>query len=257
MTVEAHTVPGSQRYPARTAEELGQAFSRAEQHTRLVTILRKALPALSVIVIAGYFISSGLSVTVDGVTASITGVEINNGKLRMVNPKLKGADTKNGPYLITADYADQDIKNPKIMELHSIKAEVTNPSGGWSRMRAIRGVFNSQAERLVLKDDIRIATSSGVTGKLTQASLDMKGQIVRTHVPVAFDLPNGTVRANAMTLYSAKHIVVFRGKVAVHLDKVQQGAVANVKPAPAPGAKAEPQTVSDEGESVPLRRNPP
>lgn len=260
MTVAAQTIPSSRRYPTRTAAEVDRAFGRAARHSQHVTILRKALPALAVVVIAGYFISSGLSVTVDGVTASIDGMEIKDGKLRMVNPKLKGADKKNGPYLITADFADQHIKNPKIMDLHAINAEVSNPSGGWSRMKAIRGTLNSASERLVLRDDIRIATSSGVDGTLTQASLDMKNQIVRSHVPVSFNLPNGTVRAKAMTLYSGKKIIVFRGKVKVHLDKPQTDATADGKPAAAQPAaqeaKAEPTPASDDTNAVPLRRDP-
>ncbi len=77
---------------------------------------------------AAYFISSRLSMTVGGVTASIDGVQVNNGNLRMVNPKLKGADQKHGSYIIGAEYADQDVKTPKIIQLHAIKAELNNPS---------------------------------------------------------------------------------------------------------------------------------
>ena len=152
---------------------------------------------------AAYFISSRLSVTVGGVTASVSGVEVKDGNLRMVNPTLKGVDKKNGAYVISADYADQDMKNPKLIRLHAIKAELTTDQKGWSRVQAVRGLFNSEAERLIMQDDIRVSTSSGVTGKLTNASLETKSQTLRSHQPVAFDLPNGTVRANALTLHSA------------------------------------------------------
>jgi hypothetical protein len=70
-----------------------------------------------------------------------------------------------------------------------------------------------------MQDDIRVSTSSGVTGKLTQASLDTKGQILRSHQPVAFDLPNGIVRARALTLHSAEKTLLFRGNVHVHITK--------------------------------------
>jgi len=222
MAIEANIVPGSQRYRVRKAEERVRAFAKAERHTRLVAILRKVLPVFAVLVLASYFISTRLSVTVGDLTASVGGIEVADGNLRMINPKLKGADKKNGHYVIGADYADQDIKNPKVIKLHAIKAELSAPDGGWSRMDATRGIYDSKAERLVMQDRITIATSSGITGKLKHASLDTKNQVLRSHQPVSFILPNGTVRASALTLQSAEHTLTFRGKVKVHIVKAEQ-----------------------------------
>jgi len=221
MTIEANVVPGSQRYLVRTAEERVRAFTSAERHTRLVAILRKGLPVFAVLVLVSYFISSqlGVSVSVGDLTASIDGIEIADGNLRMVNPKLKGADKKNGQYVIGADYADQDVRNPKIIKLHVIKAELSSPDGGWSRMDSTRGVFDSTAERLVMQEKINIATSSGITGELMHATLDTKTQTLRSHRPVFFLLTGGSVRANALTFRSAEKTLTFRGKVLVHIDK--------------------------------------
>ena len=137
-------VPGGRRYRVRTAEERVRAFAKAERHSRVVAILRKALPVIAVAVLASYFISTRLSVTVGDVTASISGIEVNDGNLRMTNPKLEGSDKKNGKYLISADYADQDMKNPKVIKLHAIKADLTAADGGWSRMEAVRGVYQQR-----------------------------------------------------------------------------------------------------------------
>jgi lipopolysaccharide export system protein LptC len=220
MTVEANLIPTGRRYRVRSVEERTRAFASAERHTRLVRILRRALPILAVLVLACYFISTRLSVTVGDVTASISGIEVADGNLRMVNPKLKGAD-KNGAYIIGADYADQEVKNPNIIKLHAIKADVTSRDGGWSHMEAVRGVFDSKIERLVMREKITLATSSGVNGLLKNASLDTKTQTLRTHEPVIFVLSNGSVKANAMTFESGKHTLTFRGKVLVHLIKPQ------------------------------------
>jgi lipopolysaccharide export system protein LptC len=219
MAIEANIVPGSQRYRIRTGEERARAFTKAERHSRIVAILRKVLPVVALLVLASYFISTQLSVNVGDLTASIDGIEMADGNLRMTNPKLKGADKKNGQYVIGADYADQDIKSPNVIKLHAIKADIAAPDGGWSRMEAIRGVYDSKIERLVMQDRITVATSSGVTGELIHASLDTKNQILRSHRPVSFVLTNGTVKANALTLRSAAHTLTFRGKVRVHIVK--------------------------------------
>jgi lipopolysaccharide export system protein LptC len=237
MSIEANVVPGGSRYRLRTVEERELAFLAAERHTRFVRFLRKTLPVLALLVLAAYFISTQFSVKVGvgDMTASIDGIEVSGGNLRMVNPKLKGTDKRNGAYIVSAAYADQDIKNPKIVKLNTLKAELSNPSGNWSRMNATRGVFDSTAERLVMQEKIAIATSSGVTGELTHATLDMKTQTLRSHRPVYFKTTGGTVRANALTFRSADSTLTFRGKVHVHLTRDQAKAPKPASPAlPAP-----------------------
>ena len=250
MAIEANIIPGSQRYRLRSADERVRLFTKAERHSRLVAILRKALPVFAVLVLASYFISTRLSVNVGDLTASIDGVEVADGNLRMTNPKLKGADKKNGQYVIGADYADQDMKSPNIIKLHAIKAELSAADGGWSRMNAVRGVYDSKIERLVMQEKITLATSTGVTGELKNASLDTKNQILRSHQPVSFVLPNGTITSRALTLQSADHTLTFRGKVKVHVGRTPKDAAKAADQAPsAPalppmpqGAEATPET---------------
>jgi len=245
MAFEANLAAAA-HHRAHTATERERAFRSADRHSRIVYILRRALPVVALLVLAAYFISTRLSVTVGDVTASIDGMEVADGNLRMLNPTLKGADEKNGNYIVKADYADQDVKNPNLIKLHAIKADVTNPSGGWSRMRAVRGKFDSKTERLIMKDRITIATSAGVTGELKYATLDMPTQTLRSHNPVFFKLTNGTVRANAMTLRSSEHTIVFRGKVAVQFSRPKPP----VKPAAnvdAPPSQSSPQVSETNG----------
>jgi len=239
MALEANLVPAGRRYRVRTPEERARAFLSAERHSRVVRILRRVLPALAITVLAAYFISTRLNVSVGDVTASVDGMQIKDGNLRMLNPTLKGADKKNGKYVVNAEYADQDIKNPSIVKLHAIKADLSTASGGWSRMKAVRGVFDTKAERLILQDHITLATSGGVTGELKSASIDMKTNTMRSHRPVSFVLSNGTVRANALTFRSEENTLVFRGQVAVHLNKTK----GDGKPQP----KAAPQPVKQQG----------
>jgi lipopolysaccharide export system protein LptC len=226
MAVEATLGSAGQRYRVRTVVEGERAFRSAARHSRYVAILRKVLPVFAVVVLAGYFISSRMSVTVGDVTASISGVQVTDGALRMTNPKFQGTDKKNGAYVISAEYADQDLKNTKIIRLHAIKADLSAPTGSWSRMNAVRGVYNSDVDKLVMLDKITVATSSGVTGELTYASLDTKDQTLRAHQRVHFELTNGTVKANALTFSSADHVLTFRGNVRVHIIKPEQEAAA-------------------------------
>lgn len=240
MAYEANLVGGGRHHTVRSADERERAFLSAERHSRIVHILRRALPVVAILVLAAYFVSTRMSVTVGDLTASIDGMEIADGNLRMLNPTLKGADKKNGDYVIKAEYADQEVKNPNLIKLHAITADVSNPSGGWSKMKAVRGKFDSKTERLLMKDRITIETSAGVTGELSYATLDMATQTLRSHNPVSFKLTNGTVRANALTLRSRENTLIFRGKVAVHLIGKKKAAASTGSQAAAPSEPAAP-----------------
>ena len=266
MTFEAQLVPGNARYRVRSAEEDARAFREAARHSRIVQVLRKALPIMAVVVFAGYFISTRLSVTVGGVTASVNGIEVKDGNLRMVKPTLKGVDKKKGAYVISAEYADQDMKNPKLVRLHAISANVNSSGDDWSRVNAIRGLFNSESERLALQDDIRVATSSGLDGKLTFATIEMNNQIIRSHRPVVFNMPGAILHANALTLRSSESTLVFRGKVRLHIDQTKKNdgkpaatahneppkISAPQEPAREPASAAEPDSIS-----IPVMPSPP
>jgi len=245
MAYEANLGTRGRHYVVRTPEERQRAFRSARRHSFLVSFLRRVLPVLALLVLAAYFISTRMNVTVGDFTASIDGMEVVDGNLRMLNPTLEGADKKNGKYVVKAEYADQDITSPDIIKLHAIKADMDDPTGGWSKMQAVRGVFDNTAERLIMKDRITVATSSGITGELKYATMDMATQTLRSHSPVFFELNNGnaTVRANAMTLRSKEKIITFRGKVAVHLEPKKVGATAK-KPTqqPMPAANGAAQT---------------
>jgi lipopolysaccharide export system protein LptC len=253
MAADANVIAGDQRYRIRTAEERRRAFVSATRHTKFVTFLRKALPVFAVLVLATYFISTRLatSISIGDMSASIEGIEVKDGNLRMVNPKLEGADKKNGKYVIGADYADQDIKNPNLIKLHAIKADLAALDGGWSRMTAVRGGFDNKTGRLVMQDKIDIATSTGISGVLTHATLDTKNQVIRSHRPVSFVLPNGTIKAHALTFYSANRTLTFRGKVAVHIVRPKKEA-ETVKATPAPQAAPPPAPKAEEPGEVTL-----
>ena len=244
MAYEANLGTRGRHYVVRTPEERQRAFRSARRHSFLVSFLRRVLPVLALLVLAAYFISTRMNVTVGDFTASIDGMEVVDGNLRMLNPTLEGADKKNGKYVVKAEYADQDITSPDIIKLHAIKADMDDPTGGWSKMQAVRGVFDNTAERLIMKDRITVATSSGITGELKYATMDMATQTLRSHSPVFFELNNGnaTVRANAMTLRSKEKIITFRGKVAVHLEPKKVGAAKKPTQQPMPAANGAAQT---------------
>lgn len=237
MTTQTLTGQRGDTFQLRTEAERNRAFVKAARHSRAVRFLRVALPIVAVGVIAAYFISSSLSVTVGDVQASISGVEVTDGALRMTNPTLKGVDKENGDYVISAAYADQQITEPDLIDLHEIKAEVTGRDKTWSRVNALTGTFDSKKEQLVMKDKIHVETSSGIKGQLTVAEIDMAKQVLHSPAPVVFQMDKSTIRSKTLTFRSADKELEFAGDVRVHLvpkAKPAEGAQAAPVPPPTP-----------------------
>ncbi|GBE44750.1 MAG TPA: LPS export ABC transporter periplasmic protein LptC [Rhizobiales bacterium] len=231
MTTEAQhpfTRQGREFPAAPGAGEWTKLMARARAHSRLVARLRIALPVLAVAVAGLYFVSPKIQMTFGDLNASVAGVVIEKGRLRMVNPKLEGVNDEQGAYVVTADYAEQVVANPDIIYLTEIRAEMNNNQKGWSRLSAPKGVFETKTEKLELAGDIRTVQSGGMTARLSRASIDMKKQLIVSNEPVDVDFLNGTVRSDAMTIHTGEKRVIFRNNVRVHIRKrPEKKAVAN------------------------------
>lgn len=214
-----YAISGKDFLSAPSLAQRSKSLDRARKHTRLVRVLRIALPVLTVAVSALYFMSPRIELSIGDISASVGGVVIDKGNLRMLNPKIEGVNGKQGTYTVTAKYADQVIANPDVIHLTDVKAQINNPTKGWSRLSSPKGTFNSKTEKLELIGDIRTAQSGGMTARLSQATIDMKAQIIVSNEPVDVDFINGTVRSDTMIIYTEEKRVIFRKNVRVHIRK--------------------------------------
>jgi lipopolysaccharide transport protein LptA/LPS export ABC transporter protein LptC len=231
MTSDVHhpfSLTGRDFLNAPSLKDRDQSLKQARSHSKLVTRLRIALPLLAVAVSGLYFISPKLHVSLGDMDASVASVVIEKGNLRMVNPKLEGANKEKGVYVVTAKYAEQAIANPDIIHLTEIKAEMIDAKKGWSRLSAPKGKFGTKTEKLQLIGDIRAAQSTGMVAHLTRADVDMKAQIVVTKEPVTITFPSGVLDSHTMNLNMPASEVVFEGDVKVRMEQEKKPAKAKV-----------------------------
>lgn len=215
----SHSISSRDFLTAPSMTQRSKSLKSARSHTRLVRILRIALPVLAIGVAALYFHSPRIAVSIGDLEASVGAIVIDKGKLRMLNPKLEGANEKKGTYSVTAKYAEQVVANPDIIHLTDIKAQIDNAKKGWSRLSAPKGIFETKTEKLELIGDIRTAQSGGMTARLTRASIDMKTQTIVSNEPVDVHFLNGTVRSENMTIHMEEKRVIFHKNVRVHIRK--------------------------------------
>jgi len=117
--------------------------------------------------------------------------------LSMVKPRLTGADTKGNPFVITADMAVQDAKNPKRATLRNIDADLALDKKTWLNARARSGTVDMGTGQLELAGGIDLFTDSGYELHTESASMNLKQNIVHGHQQVTGQGPDGKLSADS------------------------------------------------------------
>jgi lipopolysaccharide export system protein LptC len=210
-----------------------RAFRAARRHSRLVRILRIAVPAsvaVGVIIIAliTYFnplrMLARLPINIDNLVVSGT-------KVTMERPRLSGFTRDARAYELTADTAAQDMTKPDIVELRNIRAKVEMQDKSSMEMTAVTGIYDAKGETLKLDQNILLNSSTGYQGHLSEALVDIrKGNVVSEH-PVEVKLLQGTLNANRLDIFDSGDVIRFHGGVIMDMMLNQ--------PSPQPKADAQ------------------
>ena len=100
-------------------------------------------------------------------------------KITMQAPKLTGYTSDSRPYEFTADTAAQDINKPDLVELQHMHARLQMEDKSTVEMTAPSGLYDMKADKLVLYEDIALASSTGYAARLQEAVVDMhSGNVV-------------------------------------------------------------------------------
>ena len=125
-----------------------RAFRAARRHSRLVRILRIAVPVvvvmgLTIVTLITYFnplrMLAKLPINIDSLVVSGT-------KVTMEQPRLSGFTSDARAYELTADTAAQDMTKPDIVELRNIRAKVEMQDKTSVEMTAVSGIYDAKGE---------------------------------------------------------------------------------------------------------------
>ena len=226
-------------------------FAAAARHSRMVRVLRVAVPAAVLLAMAGIvaisvfnpFRLSGLTTKLP---VDISNLVVSGTKITMETPHLAGFSTDQRPYELWAKAAIQDLADPDHVELRTLRAKVQMEDKSTVTMDARTGFFDSKQQMLDLRKDIFLQSSTGYEAKLSQAYVDINKGSVTSDEHVDVKLLNGTLTADKLRIFNSGEVVRFEGNVVMNLDKLGDDAVA--APAPEPVAPP-PKTRSVSGKT--------
>ncbi len=196
-----------------------RAFRAARRHSRVVRVLRIAIPAfvgvvVLVVVLATYFNPLRM---LTKLPVNVGDLVISGSKITMEQPRLSGFTRDARAYELTADAAAQDLTKPDIIELHNIHAKMQMQDKTMVEMSAVKGIYDNKGEMLKLEQDIILSSSSGYEGRLSEATVDIrKGNVVSEH-PVALKMLQGNLDANRLEIIDSGDRILFENGVRMML----------------------------------------
>jgi lipopolysaccharide export system protein LptC len=212
-------------------------FAAAERHSRMVRILRIAVPAavvLSLLAIVGVSVFNPFRMLLPKLPVDIGNLVVSGTKITMESPHLAGFSTDQRPYELWAKAAVQDLTDPDHVELQTLRAKMLMEDRTTMTMDARTGLYDSKEQQLDLRKDIFLQSSTGYEAKLSQAFIDINKGTVTSEEHVDVKLLNGTLTADKLRIYNSGEVVRFEGNVVMNLIMDNPPAQAEPEPAPAP-----------------------
>jgi lipopolysaccharide export system protein LptC len=217
-------------------------FAIAARHSRMVRVLRIAVPAaviLAMTAIVAVSIFNPFRMLLPKLPLDMGNLVVSGTKITMESPHLSGYTPDQRPYELWAKSATQDLTDPDHVDLKTLRAKVLMEDRSTVTLDARNGLFDTKQQLLDLHKDIFLQTTAGYEARLTQAFVDMGKGTVTSDEHVDVKLLNGTLTADKLRITGGGEIVRFEGNVVMNLDNLSP-ADASGPSAEAPATPAEP-----------------
>jgi len=231
--------------PAAYSTGLEARFAAAARHSRMVRLLRVAVPAavllaLASIVLIQVFVNP-FQTGLPNLPVDISNLVVSGTKITMETPHLAGFSTDQRPYEVWAKAAIQDLTDPDHVELRTLRAKVQMEDKSTVTLDARTGFFDSKQQMLDLRKDIFLQSSTGYEARLSQAYVDINKGTVTSDEHVDVKLLNGTLTADKLRIINSGEIVRFEGNVVMNLV-METPPAPEPEPEPVPPPRTRPVT---------------
>ncbi|MBR0773823.1 LPS export ABC transporter periplasmic protein LptC [Bradyrhizobium diazoefficiens] len=224
---------------------LAAKFAQAARHSRLVRILRVAVPgtvaaSMAAIVVYSTLLNPYLKIPIKLDSGNLV---VSGTKITMESPHLSGYTPDQRPYELWAKTATQDITDTDHVDLADLRAKVLMEDQSTLFLDARTGRFDNKQQQLDLHKDIFLRTSTGYEARLNSAFVDMGKGTVSSDDHVDVKLTNGTLTADRLRITEGGDVIRFEGNVVMYLDKIGTDDAAAPappveQPAPSPAPKS-------------------
>ena len=199
-------------------------FAIASRHSRMVRLLRIAVPGaviLALAVIIAVSIFNPFRMLLPKLPVDMGNLVVSGTKITMESPHLSGYTPDQRPYEVWAKTATQDVTSPDHVDLKALRAKVLMADQTTTvTLDARDGSMDTKQQLLQLHKDILLQSSAGYEARLSQALVDMGKGTVTSEEHVDVKLLNGTLTADKLRITGGGEVVTFEGNVVMNLDNL-------------------------------------
>jgi lipopolysaccharide export system protein LptC len=215
-------------------------FAIAARHSRIVRVLRVAVPAAVILALAAIILASIFNpfrMLLPKLPLEMGNLVVSGTKITMESPHLSGFSTDRRPYEVWAKTATQDVTSPEHVELSKLHAKVLMEDRSSVMLDALSGQMDTRQQLLDLHKDIYLQTSAGYEAWLSQAFVDVGKGTVTSDEHVDVKWADGTLSADGMKITGGGEVVRFEGHVLMKIDRLPGAENAPEQPSPAEPAR--------------------
>ncbi|UZE49454.1 LPS export ABC transporter periplasmic protein LptC [Rhodopseudomonas sp. P2A-2r] len=230
-------------------------FAAAARHSRLVRVLRIAVPGVVLLAMAAIV---GVSVfnpfrILANLPIDMGNLVVSGTKITMETPHLSGFSPDGRPYELWAKAATQDLTDPDHVELTTLRAKVMMEDKSTTTMDARSGIFNSKTQILELQKDVFLQSSTGYEARMTHAVIDIGKGTVASDEQVDVKLLNGTLVGQRLRIVDHGEVVRFEGGVVMNLVMDPPTPPESEPAKPAPELAPQPESYTQPAKARPSK----
>ena len=203
---------GAKALATKPRSDFERNYRSAQRHSRRVRLLRISVPAgiaglLFMVVAMNYMPPIG-GFRLPGELGNLV---IHGTKITMESPRLTGFTSNSRAYEFSANAAAQDMTKPDLVELQKLHAKMQMEDKSTVEMSAVSGLYNVKTEILTLNENIELQSSTGYSGHLSEAVIDVKKGTVASDKPVQVNMLNGSLNAQHLDIAENGSVLRFTG----------------------------------------------
>jgi lipopolysaccharide export system protein LptC len=208
-----------------------RAFAKAKRRSTRVKLLRLAILVGGVGTVAATFVVAFFNPFATKLgSLNFAALSTEGTKIVMDRPKLAGFRGDGQPYLLTAERALQDIKQPTVVQLQKVDGDIGMAGGDAAHLSADEGVYDSVGEHMELSKNVRIKNDR-FTVLLRSAKFDFKSGVYGSDERVEVHAGDGT------TILADRAAAINHGQELTFEGHVRTNVVPQASQQPQPAVK--------------------
>lgn len=153
---------------------------------------------------------------------SIPVANLAEGTDTMLDATFEGFDSRDRPFTIHSDIVRNVANEEEPMALASPRGKLTLKGGGEVKVTANSGLYDRQAERVDLNDDVTLVHPSGYEMSTSIAHIDLPTGDASGDEPVRAKGPLGTINAEGFRVTDDGRVINFTGRSRMTVDPKSQ-----------------------------------